>query len=182
MLNAGMNMSKRKSKKKLSLGGLLLVVALVLGARLLGIDLGSTHTKTTQTQAKSHADNRTQNAQQQPASAEAASQDELVRSLNANKQSGVEITVSATIIKMLPDDSEGDRHQRFLIRLDNGMTLLVAHNVDIAGHVPAQKGDSVVIHGQYEYNEQGGVLHWTHHDPGGYHEGGWIEHAGIRYE
>ena len=82
----------------------------------------------------------------------------------------------------LPDDREGSQHQRFIVRLSDGQTLLVAHNIDLAPRVPLDKNDEVRIKGQYEWNEKGGVLHWTHHDPGGRHEEGWIEHQGKRYE
>ena len=85
--------------------------------------------------------------------------------------------------KILPDDREGRRHQRFILKLDSGQTLLVAHNIDLAPRVaPLTKGDRVAFFGEYEWNPQGGVLHWTHHDPRGRHVGGWLEHKGVRYQ
>ncbi len=98
----------------------------------------------------------------------------------ADRQSGFMTTVEARVAKTLPDDNEGSRHQRFLIELSTGRTLLVAHNIDLASRIPLSKGDSVRVHGQYEWNERGGVIHWTHGDPAGRHEGGWIEHEGVR--
>ena len=40
----------------------------------------------------------------------------------------------------------------------------------------------VALRGQHEWNEKGGVLRWTHHDPEGRHPGGWIESGGVRVE
>ncbi len=91
-------------------------------------------------------------------------------------------TVSGDVVKVLPDDDEGDRHQKFLLELPSGHTLLIAHNIDIAPRVPVKEGDAVTLRGEYEWKEQGGVMHWTHHDPGGRRPGGWIEHAGKKYE
>ncbi|MBO0611911.1 MAG: hypothetical protein RL122_1411 [Pseudomonadota bacterium] len=90
-------------------------------------------------------------------------------------------TVQGSIVKVLKDDTEGSAHQRFLVELSADTTLLVAHNIDLAQRVPVQTGQNVTISGEYVWNNRGGVLHWTHHDPKG-RKGGWIELAGKRYE
>lgn len=87
---------------------------------------------------------------------------------------------SATVLKVLPDDLEGSRHQRFLLRVDAG-TVLVAHNIDLAPRAPVAAGALVGFRGSFIWNDKGGVLHWTHHDPKG-RPGGWLEVAGRRFE
>jgi hypothetical protein len=57
----------------------------------------------------------------------------------------------------------------------------VSHNIDLVPRVPLALDDSVEFRGRYEWNEQGGVIHWTHHDPQGDRPGGWIRHAGRLY-
>lgn len=101
---------------------------------------------------------------------------------HAARESGFMVTVEGEVERVLADDRDGSRHQRLLVRLADGRTLLVAHNIDLADRVPVEKGDRLRLRGQYEWNERGGVLHWTHHDPDGSHPGGWIEHAGRRFE
>ena len=100
----------------------------------------------------------------------------------AAKRSDVVLEDAGVVIKVLPDDNKGSRHQRFILRMESG-TVLVAHNIDLAPRVPnLDTGDTIRFKGEYEYNQKGGVIHWTHHDPKGYHEGGWLEHAGERYQ
>lgn len=95
----------------------------------------------------------------------------------------VEIEGSGTVVKVLRDDTDGSRHQKFLLRIDSGATLLVAHNIDLAPRVEnLHEGDLVDFHGEYVWNEKGGVLHWTHHDPSGQHPAGWLRHAGNTYQ
>ena len=87
------------------------------------------------------------------------------------------------MIRVLPDDNDGDRHQRFIIRLASGKTLLVAHNIDIAPRVsPLSEGDTVEYRGEFVWNDKGGVVHWTHHDPSGHHPAGWLKHAGQTFQ
>ena len=90
---------------------------------------------------------------------------------------------SGTVIKLLPDDNKGSRHQRFVLRLHSGRTLLVSHNIDLAPRIDSlQVGDTVEFNGEYEWNAKGGVLHWTHYDPQGRHEAGWLKHRDRVYQ
>ena len=83
----------------------------------------------------------------------------------------------------MADDNRGSRHQKFLVKVATGQTLLFAHNIDLAPRIDAiNVGDTVEFRGEYEYNPKGGVVHWTHHDPRGKHYAGWILHNGKRYE
>jgi N-acetylneuraminic acid mutarotase len=97
--------------------------------------------------------------------------------------SNLQVEGQGKVSRILPDDNTGDRHQKFILRLNTGQTLLVAHNIDIAPRIDALKfGDSVSFFGEYEWNDLGGVLHWTHHDPNNQHINGWLKHAGISYQ
>jgi len=116
-----------------------------------------------------------------PSPSQSGSADTRVAELFAERISGEVIEISGSVDRLLSDDNEGSRHQRFILKLTSGQTLLVAHNIDLADRVPLQRGDHVGLRGEYEWNEQGGVLHWTHHDPGGRRPGGWIELEGVRY-
>ena len=48
--------------------------------------------------------------------------------------------------------------------------------------IEGNTGDTVAFHGVYEWNAQGGVIHWTHHDPVGRHVAGWLKHNGQTYQ
>ncbi len=97
--------------------------------------------------------------------------------------SNLQVRVSGSVIRLLPDDRDGSRHQRFILKLASGQTLLVAHNIDLAPRVEGlARNDRVEINGEYEWNEKGGVIHWTHRDPRGSHADGWIRHQGRLYQ
>lgn len=102
--------------------------------------------------------------------------------LYVEQKSGVMVEFEAPVQRILADDKDGSRHQRFILVTDNGHSVLVAHNIDLADRVPVKVGDRVKVRGEYEYNAQGGVVHWTHRDPGAGTRHGWIELAGIRYD
>ena len=100
-----------------------------------------------------------------------------------NRQSDVQVMGEGEVVKVLPDDNEGSRHQKFILRTNPKMTLLVSHNIDLAPRISGLRaGDTVMFFGEYEWNEKGGVLHWTHHDPGGRHIDGWLKHNGKTYQ
>jgi hypothetical protein len=100
-----------------------------------------------------------------------------------NRSSNIHVQGIGTVIKILKDDLKGSQHQRFIIRLSTGHTLLIAHNIDLAPRINSiGRGDSIEFYGEYEWNSKGGVIHWTHHDPRGQHKGGWIKHNGRTYQ
>jgi hypothetical protein len=88
---------------------------------------------------------------------------------------------SGFVRRLLTDDNDGSRHQRFILQLGNRDTLLIAHNIDLAKRVPLGMGDRVKFRGMYEWNELGGLVHWTHHDPHGVEDGGWIAYRRKKY-
>ena len=97
--------------------------------------------------------------------------------------SGVQVEGQGVVRRVLSDDNDGSRHQRFVVALPSGQTLLVAHNVDLAPRVNGlREGDAVSFSGEYRWNPEGGVIHWTHLDPRNQHPAGWIKHNGAIYQ
>jgi hypothetical protein len=97
--------------------------------------------------------------------------------------SGVIVTGEGIVDRTLADDTSGERHQRFIVRLPSGLTILVAHNIDMAPPIRGiTAGSAVRIHGEYEWSDKGGTVHWTHRDHRGNHEAGWIEFNGKTYD
>jgi len=117
------------------------------------------------------------------ASGPAVNIDDELASAFEEQRSGVQVTGEGVVTRILDDDSDGSRHQRFILRLASGQTLLVAHNVDLAPRIASlNSGDTVTFNGEYEWNEKGGLIHWTHRDPNGQHEAGWLRHNGETYQ
>ncbi len=112
----------------------------------------------------------------------AAIDDAAIADAFRNQRSGVMVEAAGVVERTLSDDNEGSRHQRFIVRLPYGGTVLISHNIDLAPRVPLEEDDRVHFRGQYEWNDRGGVVHWTHHDPQGRHDEGWIRHQGSIYE
>lgn len=101
----------------------------------------------------------------------------------ANKQSNIQVQGIGKVIKILQDDTKGSKHQRFILKLSSNSTILIAHNIDLAPRIENLKiDDSIEFYGEYEWNKQGGVIHWTHHDPRGKHKDGWLKHNGKIYQ
>lgn len=108
---------------------------------------------------------------------------QILQTAYEQKQSNIQAGGSGVVVKILPDDNKGTRHQRFILKLSGGQTLLVAHNIDLAQKIKGlKKGDKVEFYGEYEWSQKGGVIHWTHHDPQGRHADGWLKHNGVIYQ
>ncbi len=100
-----------------------------------------------------------------------------------NHKSNVQVKDTGKVIRILSDDNKGSRHQKFILKLSSGNTILIAHNIDLAPRISSiSKGDTVQFYGEYEWNNKGGIVHWTHKDPNGHHIDGWLKHNGITYQ
>ena len=106
-----------------------------------------------------------------------------ISSAYKTQTSNVQVRNTGIVVKILPDDNKDSRHQKFILKLPSGQTVLIAHNIDLAPRINSiNTGDSIEFYGEYEWNAKGGVVHWTHHDPAGRHKDGWLKHNGAVYQ
>ena len=109
--------------------------------------------------------------------------DLILKNAFLHRTSNLQAEGDGRVSKILSDDTDGNRHQKFIVTLNSGQTLLIAHNIDLAGRINSiQEGDRISFYGEYEWNSKGGVIHWTHHDPSGNHITGWLKHNGHTYQ
>jgi hypothetical protein len=97
-------------------------------------------------------------------------------------QSGMMVEVSGNVVRILRDDKDDRRNQKFIIRLTNGQSLLVIHDQVAGERVPVAINDSVLVRGEYRWSETGGTVHFTRRDHSLHRLHGWIEHQGRRYD
>ena len=117
-----------------------------------------------------------------PRAARSVDDDAIGRAF-ANRTSDIQVEGKGKVIRLLSDDLNGARHQRFIVQLASRQTLLITHNIDIAPRITELKiGDTVRFYGEYVWNAKGGLIHWTHHDPQGRHVAGWVIHNGKTYK
>jgi ABC-type glycerol-3-phosphate transport system substrate-binding protein len=150
-------------------------IAAVIVCALLWAGCGSVFQPTTS--------NRVATVQPSEQNGGAAGDDSQIGRAFKNRTSNVQVEGEGVVTRILSDDLDGSRHQRFIVRLASGQTVLIAHNIDIAPRVAGlQEGDRVRFYGEYVWNEKGGMVHWTHHDPAGRHVAGWLKSKGRTYQ
>lgn len=170
--------SYKKMPNKTNLGIGAIIILLI--AAYLGLDL-----QQSQPLVPSASDATTETLHSEPNLVPSQTTDDLDRIARAfqQRQSDLQVRSSGQVIAVLPDDHEGSRHQKFILELPNGQTVMVAHNIDLAPRIQSiQKQDQVEFYGEYEYSDKGGVIHWTHHDPARKHVDGWLKHQGRTYQ
>jgi len=111
--------------------------------------------------------------------------DRAVCEAYSTQRSHVEVVADGTVTRLLGvAPGRVSPHEGFLLRLASGCSLVVRVevNTDFTGSIPLAEGQSAAVKGEYEYYPRGGVVHWTHRDPRGRHEGGYIATGGHVYE
>jgi hypothetical protein len=83
-------------------------------------------------------------------------------------------------------ESEGPsgEHEGYLLKLDGDCDLLlrVETNTSITGPIPIRPRQELIVKGEYEFDPEGGVLHWTHHDPSARHIAGYVVIGSRTYQ
>ncbi len=87
-------------------------------------------------------------------------------------QSGNWLSLTASVDRLLPDSTSLHTEQRFIVRCGNGQTVLIDNDVGVGQRVPVVVGVAITLRGQFIWNDEGGLVHYTHH--GGPNNGGWI--------
>lgn len=119
----------------------------------------------------------------------ASTQPGTIARLFREQRSDTWVETRGVVERLLPDDrvtyDGSDTHQRLILRTDDGINILVAHNTCTSDRVPAKRGDRLTLRGEYEWTEKGGTIHFTHKPKFATRDAtrsGWIDHAGKRYE
>ncbi len=116
-------------------------------------------------------------------SSPSSSSDTTLQTAYKNQRSDLQVRGAGVVTKILPDDLQGSKHQKFILKMSSGQSVLVSHNIDLAPRISElQTGDKIEFYGEYEWNAKGGVIHWTHHDPNHRHVDGWLKHEGRSYQ
>jgi hypothetical protein len=104
----------------------------------------------------------------------------------ARGQSGAEVTVEGAVVRVLATHSGAQGvHEQFIVavRANNAeQDVLVADNISIGRAAPVHTGDDVTVRGELAIDPSGPVIHWTHHDPRGRHQSGFVRLGGVLYD
>ena len=99
-----------------------------------------------------------------------------------NKKSGMMAEVQGQVTRLIMDEEESARVQKFVICAISGQSRLVTHDLSRSDRVPVAIGDKVMVRGEYVWSEPGGTLICPTRDNGSGGRNGWIEHKGERYD
>lgn len=110
-----------------------------------------------------------------------ADDEDLARAVSAQKRRHFIQASNLKVLQVLPEDTEGRRHQKFYVRLSNGQRVLAVYNIEMCPRIPLRAGDTVSMGGEFLWTRNGGLIHWLHYDPKGHRPHGYVEHNGEIY-
>ncbi len=115
----------------------------------------------------------------------------LIMDAAKNQKAGITVQHWGTVTKLVDDHADGSGGgvgdgsdgtlQKFVVTLENGHVLLMAHDTAIAPRIPLVVDDVVEFRGRYDWNALGGLVYFTHHDPEMVRDDGWIRYKGKVY-
>jgi len=91
-----------------------------------------------------------------------------------------QVLVTGVITKIQQEDHSGLPHQKYSLKVDSNIELLIVSNLDF-GRVPLSVGKTVSVCGEFKKLGNTGMVHWTHFDPHGPHADGFTVVDGRLY-
>jgi hypothetical protein len=132
-------------------------------------------------QQQDQTNNQDQGAQAQAGNGDTSSDAAIVAAVNGHQRLNFVEGGNMVVTKILPDDTQGLQHQKWMVRLSNGQQLMAVYNSDMCPRVPVKVGDVVAMGGQFIWTSDGGLLHWLHKDPRHSRPDGYVEIDGKFY-
>ena len=106
-----------------------------------------------------------------------APSNEALQTAFADARSGVWIQASGEVVRQLGSTGA---EQRFQVRIDEELTIILLRDTQAAAPVQAESGDRISFQGRYDFHGGGGTVSQTHPDASQPSGGGWIEVNGVR--
>lgn len=110
-----------------------------------------------------------------------AGQKDLAAAQDAHRGADFIEVSGVTVTDVLPDDTFGSRHQKWVVTLANGRNVAGVYNIDVTPRLPLKIGDVIGMGGQFIYDRDGGLMHWLHEDSRGHRQNGYVEINSVRY-
>lgn len=105
----------------------------------------------------------------------------LVAAFEGRRQVSYVEAGNLTVTKILPDDTSGLPHQKWVTQLSDGGEITVIYNSDEGPRVPVKVGDKFGVGGQYIPTGNTGIIHWLHDDPRKSRPDGYVYLNGVVY-
>jgi hypothetical protein len=139
------------------------------------------HDDRRQSDNRGNRDDRGTSVESSQSQGDLSSDAALVSAVNGRRRLNFVQGGNMTVIKVLPDDNQGLKHQKWIVRLSNGSQLMGVYNSDMCERVPLKAGDVIAMGGQFIWTNEGGLLHWLHHDPRNHRPDGFVQLNGKFY-
>lgn len=108
--------------------------------------------------------------------------DLLLAQAYQNRTSGTQLTSEGKITHIFPTADSGTDYQKFIVQLGIGQSILVMHNMELGAAIEGLAiGEYIEVYGEYQWTADGGIIRWTHQDPLGKHQAGWVKYKGRIY-
>lgn len=105
----------------------------------------------------------------------------LVQALKNQRRAHFIQAANLTVSRLLEDDNDGLRHQKWVAKTSVGQSVTIVYNVDMGIRVPLQVGDKFAVGGEFIWTKTGGLLHWVHEDPRDKRPDGYVYVDGVIY-